>query len=169
MPGEYQSFVSIDIWTMLFAWGNIIILFLFLKKIFFKPLKNMIDQREKQISDMYDEARQDKSAAAQARATYEEKMAAAAAEGDEIIKSAVKRAKKQEDDILLQAKETAARTVARAEEQAEMERKKALNSLKDQVSTMAVDIASAVIEKNLTEEDNSDMIDRFISDLGEDA
>ena len=30
MP-QYEPFVGIDIWTMIFAWGNLIILFLFLK------------------------------------------------------------------------------------------------------------------------------------------
>ena len=28
MP-EYQPFVTIDVWTMIFAWGNLIILFLY--------------------------------------------------------------------------------------------------------------------------------------------
>lgn len=166
MP-EYQPFVTIDVWTMIFAWGNLIILFLFLKKILFVPLKNIIDQRQKQIKDMYDEAQSDKEAAASMRVEYEQKLAEAGAQGDEIIRSAVARAHKQEEDIIREANETAAKNLRRADEQIEMEKKKALNQIKDEVSSMAVDIASAVIEKNLTAEDNREIIDRFIGQLGD--
>ena len=167
MP-QTQPFVSLDIWTMIFAWGNLIILFLFLKKILFAPLKNIIDQRQKQIKDMYDEAQADKDAAASMRVEYEQKLAEASAQGEEIIRSAVARAHKQEEDIIRDANETAAKALRHADEQIEMERKKALNQLKDEVSSMAVDIASAVIEKNLSEEDNREIVDRFIGHLGED-
>jgi len=166
MP-EYQPFVTIDVWTMVFAWGNLIILFLFLKKILFVPLKNIIDQRQKQIKDMYDEAQSDKEAAASMRVEYEQKLAEASAQGDEIIRSAVARAHKQEEDIIREANETAAKNLRRADEQIEMEKKKALNQIKDEVSSMAVYIASAVIEKNLTAEDNREIIDRFIGQLGD--
>ena len=168
MP-EYQPFVTIDVWTMIFAWGNLIILFLFLKKILFVPLKNIIDQRQKQIKDMYDEARTDKDAAAAMRVEYEQKLADASAKGEEIIRSATARAHKQEEEIIREANETAAKNLCRADEQIEMEKKKALNQLKDEVSSMAVDIASAVIEKNLSEEDNREMIDRFIGQLGDEG
>ena len=167
MP-QTQPFVSLDIWTMIFAWGNLIVLFLFLKKILFAPLKNIIDQRQKQIKDMYDEAQADKDAAASMRVEYEQKLAEASAQGEEIIRSAVARAHKQEEDIIRDANETAAKALRHADEQIEMERKKALNQLKDEVSSMAVDIASAVIEKNLSEEDNREIVDRFIGQLGED-
>lgn len=167
MP-EYQSFVGLDIWTMIFAWGNLIILFLFLKKILFGPLQKVIDQRQKQIKDMYDEAQSDKDTAASMRAEYEEKLAAASAKGEEIIRTATTRAHKQEEQIIREANETAAKALRRADEQIEMEKKKALNQIKDEVSTMAVDIASAVIEKNLTAEDNREIVDRFIGQLGAD-
>ena len=167
MP-QTQPFVSLDIWTMIFAWGNLIVLFLFLKKILFSPLKNIIDQRQKQIKDMYDEAQADKDAAASMRVEYEQKLAEASAQGEEIIRSAVARAHKHEEDIIRDANETAAKALRHADEQIEMERKKALNQLKDEVSSMAVDIASAVIEKNLSEEDNREIVDRFIGQLGED-
>ena len=166
MP-EYQPFVTIDVWTMIFAWGNLIILFLFLKKILFVPLKKIIDQRQKHIKDMYDGARTDKDAAAAMRVEYEQKLADASAKGEEIIRSATARAHKQEEEIIREANETAAKNLRRADEQIEMEKKKALNQLKDEVSTMAVDIASAVIEKNLSEEDNREIVDRFIGQLGD--
>lgn len=167
MPGTNESFVGLDIWTMIFAWGNIIILYLFLKKILFVPIKNAIDARQKQIGDMYTEAQKDREAADAMRAEYEQKLEKASHEGEEIVRNAVQRAHEQEERIVSEAKENAQRTLKRAEEQIDLEKKKAMNDIKDEVSGMAVDIASAVIGKNLTEEDNSEMIDDFIASLGE--
>ena len=117
---------------------------------------------------MYDEAQTDRDAAASMRVDYEQKLAQASAQSEEIIRTAVARAHKQEEEIIREANETAAKTLRRADEQIEMEKKKALNQIKDEVSSLAVDIASAVIEKNLSAEDNREMIDRFIGQLGED-
>ena len=51
-----ESFVGINVWTMLFAWCNLLIIYLFLKKILFVPIKNMIDSRQKEVDDMYENA-----------------------------------------------------------------------------------------------------------------
>ena len=63
MPGDTQSFVSIDIWTMIFAWCNLVILFFILKKLLFKPIMNVIEKRQKEIDDMYTDASTSKTEA----------------------------------------------------------------------------------------------------------
>ncbi len=50
---QFESFVGVNFWTMIFAWVNILILYLFRKKILFKPVKNMIDSRQREIDDLY--------------------------------------------------------------------------------------------------------------------
>ena len=49
---KFENFVGVNFWTMIFAWINLLILYLFLKKLLFKPLKNMIDSRQKEIDGM---------------------------------------------------------------------------------------------------------------------
>ena len=58
---KFEAFVGVNPWTMLFAWLNLLILYLFLKKLAFKPLKNMIDSRQKEVDDMYSDAEKSKS------------------------------------------------------------------------------------------------------------
>lgn len=167
MPGEYQGFVSIDIWTMIFAWCNLIILFLVLKKILFKPLKNMIDTRQREIDDMYSDANKSKTDAENIRATYEQRLQRANEESEQIIRDATRKAQLKEEEILQEAHEMAAKTLKHAEEQIDMEKKQALNDIKDQVSDMAVAIASAVLERDVKKEENADIIDSFIQNLGD--
>jgi len=42
---KYLAFVTIDVWTLIFTWANLLILFLLMKKFFFKPIKNILKQR----------------------------------------------------------------------------------------------------------------------------
>ena len=167
MAGEYESFVSIDIWTMIFAWCNLIILFFILKKLLFKPIMNMIEQRRKEIDDMYSDASTSKEQAETMRADYEVKLTRASEESEQIIRDATRKAQLKEEEILRDAQAQASKTLRRAEEQIEMEKKHALNEIKDEVSGMAVAIASAVLERDVKAEENSAIIDNFIENLGD--
>ena len=141
----FESFVGVNVWTMLFAWCNLLILYFFLKKILFKPVKNMIDSRQKEVDDMYGDAENAKSAAENLRAEYEEKLSAANLESEEILRSAQRRAVLKEEEILKQATVEAARIRDRAEEEIALEKKRMLDDVKNEVSGMAVEIAAAVI------------------------
>ena len=166
MLDKFESFVGVNLWTMIFAWCNLLILYLFLKKLLFKPLKNMIDSRQKEIDDMYSDAEEARKSADEMKSEYEEKMSHAAEESEEILKNAVRRAQLKEEEILRDANAQAARTLERAEEQIELEKKHALNEVKNEVSAMAIGIASAVIERDVDESEHRDLIDDFINNIG---
>lgn len=161
-----EAFVGVNFWTMIFAWINLLILYLFLKKLLFKPMKNMIDSRQKEIDDMYSDAETARSDAADLKAEYEEKISKANEESEQILKSAVRRAQLKEEEILKEANAQAARTLERAEEQIELEKKQALNDVKNEVSAMAIGIASAVIERDVSENEHKKLIDDFINNIG---
>ena len=86
---------------------------------------------------------------------------------EEILKSAVRRAQLKVEEILREANDKAARVMERAEEQIALEKKRALNEVKNEVSEMAIGIAAAVIERDVSEEEHKDLIDSFIDGIGE--
>ena len=161
----FESFVGVNFWTMIFAWLNLIILYLFLRKLLFKPVKNMIDKRQKEIDDLYSDAESSREDAANLKSEYEEKIGRAHEESEQILKNAVRRAQLREEEILRDANAKAARTLARAEEQIELEKKKALNDIKDEISGIAADIAGAVIQRDVSEAEHAEIVDAFIRDL----
>jgi F-type H+-transporting ATPase subunit b len=151
---------------MVFAWLNLLILYFILKKLAFKPLTNMINSRQKEIDDMYSDAESSKEAAETMKGEYEEKISHANEESEEILKNAVRRAQLKEEEILKEANAQAQRTLERAEEQIELEKKRALNEVKNEVSAMAIGIASAVIERDVSEDEHKALIDDFINNIG---
>ena len=163
----FEGFVGVNFWTMIFAWINLLVLYLVLRKILFNPIKNMIDSRQKEVDDMYDEAEASRRAASDMKAEYEEKMKHAEEESEDILRKAVRKAQLREEEILREADAKAARTLKRAEEQVELEKKRAINEVKDEVSDMAIGIAAAVIERDVKKKEHAAMIDDFIRNMGE--
>lgn len=163
---KFEAFVGVNPWTMLFAWANLLILYLFLKKLAFKPLMSMITSRQEEIDGMYSDAEKSRDDAARMKEEYEEKLSSANKESEQILKSAVRRAQLKEEEILKEAGEEAARVLERAEEQIALEKKQALNNIKNEVSSMAIGIASAVIERDVDEREHRKLIDDFIDNMG---
>lgn len=163
---KFEAFVGVNPFTMLFAWANLLILYLFLKKLLFKPVKNMIDSRQKEIDDMYSDADSSREAASLLKSEYEQKLEKANEESEQILKSAVRKAQLREEEIIAEANGKAARILERAEEQVELEKKKAINDIKDEVSGMAISIASAVIERDVIADEHQKLIDDFINNMG---
>ena len=162
----FESFVGVNVWTMLFAWCNLLIIYLFLKKILFVPIKNMIDSRQKEVDDMYTNAETAEADAKAMKAEYEEKLSHAEDESEEILRTAQRRALLKEEEILKDASVEAQRIRERADEEIALEKKRMLSEIKDEVSGMAIDIASAVIGREVKPSEHERFIDSFIDELG---
>lgn len=165
--GESGEFISVELWTSLFTLVNLLILFFIMKKLLFKPVKAMIDSRQKEIDDLYADANASKEDAAALKAKYEQRLDEANAEKEAILKDVYRKAQLRDEEMLREAQAQAAKTLQRADEQIAMEKKRALNDIKDEVSVMAVDIASAVLARDIKKNEHENLIDSFIENLGE--
>ena len=164
---ESEPFISLNIWTSIFTLCNLLIVFFVMKKFLFKPVKKMIDERQKEIDDLYADAGRSKAEAEALKAQYEGQLSEANAERERILKAAHQRALQQQETMLREAQEQAARTLKRADEQIELEKKQARNELKNEVSDMAVQIAGAVLARDVKPAEHEALIDSFIDGLGD--
>lgn len=162
-----MGFVSIDVWTLIFTWGNLLILYLIMKKIFFKPVRKMMLDRETEIKELYDGAEKTQSEADAMKLEYETKLENAKNEANEIVKSASHRAALKSEEIINDAHKEAASIIERADKQIEADKKTAENELKDELSGMAVSIAGKVLEEEIDPDKHKVLIDRFIDEMGE--
>ena len=162
-PGE---FLNINFFTALFTLVNTVILFLVLKKFLFKPVMKMITDRQKEIDDLYDAAGAAQKNAKALEQEYQQKLSVAAETGERIVKEAVKRGLDREEEIIRQANAEAAAIMDKATADIAMEKKKAINDAKDEISGMAMAIAEKVVGRELKEADQADLIDGFIAQLG---
>lgn len=86
----------------------------------------------------------------------------------QIIDDANETAKNQQADLIKAAKEEAARIKENARLEIEQERDKAIQALQTQVGSLSVQIASKVIEKELSETEQEKLINDYLEKVGED-
>ncbi len=163
----FESFIGIDFWTALFILLNTLAIFLVAKKYLIGPVRVMIETRQKEIDDMYENAGSARDEAMAMKDEYLKKLNDAQATGDKIVKDAVARGQKREEEIVSKAKNEAGQIFQKAQEDIQLEKKKAVNEAKDEISDMALAIAEKVVGRKLNQADKAEIIDQFIDELGD--
>lgn len=161
------EFVAIVPWNLIFQWCNLLILFLLVKKFLFKPVQNILAKRQEEIERTYQDADVAKAAAEEMRADYEQHLAAAKEEASEIVKSATLKAQAHSDELISEAQQKASSMIEKANAEIALEKKKAVNETKDEISGIAMDIASKVVEREISAADHEKLIEEFINNVGE--
>ena len=164
---EVQKFISIAPWTMIFQLINLLILIVAFKKYLFKPVMAVLEKRRAEIEGHYEEAEKAESAAKTMKASYEQKMSGAREEADRVIRTATESANAMSESIVSDAREQASQLKRRAETEIEMERRRAFDEVKGELSGIALDIAQQVIEREVSEKDHEAFINEFIENVGE--
>ena len=165
----FESFIGVNFWTALFVLLNTTVLFLVLKKFLFVPVMNMIKDRQEEIDTMYLEADNAKQGALALEAEYKEKLSQATITGERMVKEAMDRGHSREEEILRQANAEASAIMAKASADIALEKKKALNDAKDEISEIAMAIAEKVVGRELSGADHEDLVNGFIDRVGERA
>lgn len=164
---EVQQFISITPWTLILQIGNLLILMVLFKKYLFAPVTAILEKRREEIEGHYDRAQQAEDEALSMKADYEGKMANARAEADRVIKTATESANAMSTGIIENARAHADQLKRRAQTEIEMERRKAFDEVKGELSGIALDIASQVIEREVSAKDHEALIDEFIKNVGD--
>lgn len=163
----FESFLGVNPWTALFILLNTLTIFFVAKKFLFKPVMKMITERQQEIDDQYAAAGSARQQAEQLQADYQQKLSTAQETSDRIVKDAVARGQSREEEILRKANAEAAAIMDKASQDIAQEKKKALNDAKDEISGLALAIAEKVVERELNSDDQSQLIDRFLNELGD--
>ncbi len=161
------EFLNINFFTALFTLGNTVALFFVLKIFLFKPIMKMIQDRQKEIDDMYEEADQAKQQASSLRTEYEEKLTKAAQTSERMVKEAMERGQSRQEDIIRQANEEAEAIRQKAQADIAQEKKKALDDAKHEIAGLVMDVAGKVVGRSLNDADQEKLVDQFIEELGE--
>lgn len=145
---------------------NIVVLFVLLRLLAYKPVKKYMDARSARVQAEMDGAKQ---ANEQAQAMRDEVSAALAGSEQKaaaILHDGEEAAMKNAEIILQQAREQAARLLDEARAQADEERRQAMGDMKNQVAELAVLIAQKILEREIDAQDQQKLIDDFFKKVG---
>lgn len=156
------SFNSGLLWTFV----NLIVFFLILKKILFKPVMGMIEKREQMINGQIQDAEQKNTQAGLLKEKYEGELKNANQEAAQIVKTAKERGKEEYQRILKNANEEASKVIADANKTIETEKEKAIQGIQNEIAGMAIAAASKVIQENVDQAANEKILDDFLKEAG---
>ncbi|MET3699007.1 ATP synthase F0 subcomplex B subunit [Bacillus oleivorans] len=157
-----------------FTWGDAIyqlfaflVLMLLLSKFAWKPLMKMMKDRESHIANEIDAAENSRREANKLLEEQRELLKEAKQQAQSLIENARKLGDDQREEIVKAAKVEADRMKEAAKREITQEKEQAIASLREQVASLSVMIASKVIEKNLSVAEQEDLINQFIKEAGE--
>ncbi len=150
------------------VWGTIafvVVLVVVVWKVL-PSVNRALDARRDAIEGGLKKAEEAQAGAQQALEQYNAQLAEARAEAGRIREQAREDAKKIRAELVEQAQSDAARVVANAQTQIEAERAAALASLRNEVGSLALGLASTVIGESLGDDKRSSaIVDRFLVGL----
>lgn len=167
--GTFEELLGVNFFNALFTLANTLAIFFVAKKFLYQPVMKMIQDRQKEIDDMYDAAANAQSSATALESEYQRKLSVAADTSERMVKEAVVRGQHREEEIIRQANLEADAIRSKAAADIAQEKKKAINDAKNEISEMAVAIAEKVVGRAISAADQASLVDHFIDELGEQA
>ncbi|EHO17953.1 ATP synthase F0, B subunit [Stomatobaculum longum] len=165
---DTQALVTIVPSTFILTILNLFIQMFLMKKFLFKPIRRVLEERQKRADQNIRAAEQEKAEAEAVKAEYTKNMAQAREEAAGILERAKQDASQQADALLASARTEAQSLKTKAENDIRQEKKRVLNEAKDEIGGLAMDIAGQVIEREVHEADHRALIDDFLQKV-EDA
>ena len=146
---------------------SMLVLFTALSYLLFNPVRDMLEKRRQRVVDDQETAKREKAEAIAFKEEYDLKLKQVEKEAEAILSEVRKKAKQNEMRIVADAKEEAARIMARANAEIELEKKRALDDMKQEMISIAAMMAEKVVAASIDTNVQESLIDETLKEMGE--
>ena len=146
---------------------SMLVLFSLLSYLLFNPVRDMLEKRKQRVFDEQETAKRERQEATIYKEEYEQKLKEIKKEAEEILSEARKKAMKNEAKIVAEAKEEAARIIERANAEIELEKKHALDDMKQEMVAIAGLMAQKVVAASIDTKLQESLIEETLKEMGE--
>ena len=159
--------ISID---STFFWQiiNFFLLLFIVKKYFKEPISKIINERKQKIEAELVEATKKKNEAEQLLKEAEAQINSSRKEASEIVKAAQRKAEKEAHNLITEARENRENILKTTELEIIKIKNDAKEELGREVKDLAAELAEKIIKERVDDIQETSLIDKFISEVGED-
>ena len=150
------------IWTIV----TFLVLLALLAKFAWGPLLKALESRQESIRKSLDDAQKAKQELERLHVASAEIIRQSRVEADAIVSQSRGDAERLREEMKHKARAEADAIVKNAERQIQLETGRALQQIRREAVDLSVMIASKLIQRNLTKEDNEKLIDEALSEVG---
>jgi F-type H+-transporting ATPase subunit b len=150
------------------VWGSLsfLVVFLVMRLYAFPAVKKTMEARTERIRQSLDSADKAKADAQSVLDDYQRQLADAKNEANRIIEEARQTADQLRRDLMAKAETEATELRQRAAADIDAAKDRALADLRTQVTTLAIDLAEKVVERNLDRQTNTELVESYIRQVG---
>ena len=145
----------------------VFVLFLVMSYFLFNPARKMLNSRKEKIQNELETAKRDMEEAGRLKEEYENRLKNIDKEAEAILGEARRRGLKNEDQIVANAKEEAGRILDRAHVEAELEKQKISDEVKQEIISVASVMAGKVVSASIDTSVQNSLIEETLKEIGD--
>lgn len=158
---------STTLGNMIIVTSSFLLLLFLIKKFAWTQITGVFDARAEKIAADIDGAEKSRRKAEQLQEERTEQLSQAREEAGQIIETARQTGKAEGEKIVAEAQVEAGRQLSQAKQNIEQNKAEALASVKGDVADLTLLVAEKVMAKNLDDKAQAELIDQYLSKLGE--
>lgn len=158
-----------NIWAFLVQLLALIVLLIIVFKFAYKPVHNFLEKRKELLENEVKETQKNNAKSSEYLLEAEKKLAGTKKEASEIIEKAKVDASKVGQQIIDEAQKEAILLREKAAKDIENAKNKARKELHNEIVDVALSASSEILSREVSSEDNSKIVDKFIDDLNKET
>lgn len=159
--------LKIDAANIIFTVINLLVLFVAMRFVFFKPIAKIIEERQKEADKQFGDAEAKQTEAEALKTQYHESLANLEKEKKQTIAKARKDADVEYQKIISNAQEEARQIKQTAENDAQKEKTKMIKNAEKEIADMVVDAATKVVGTQSGAKIDSSLYNEFLGKAGD--
>jgi F-type H+-transporting ATPase subunit b len=144
---------------------NIVVLFILLRLILFKPVTRFLDERAERIRNQLSEAENALKEAQSLKLEYQRQLDTAAEQGHDVIRASQTKATQEAQAIIANANAQAEKILSEAQERIAKEKERAVEQMRQEVAQLATEIAARILKREVTTADNVALAEEFFREM----
>lgn len=164
-PEDFLNKLFPNFWSWLINFLALIVLFVVVYFIAYKPVKKFIKARKDYVDHNIHDSEQAKAISERKAKEAEESISSAHAEADSIIKKAKADASIKAGEVMAEANSTIAKKRKDADEAIKLEEEKSKKAISDEIVNIAMDASQKVLGRSVTSDDNKRLVNDFVKDV----
>lgn len=159
--------LKIDAANIIFTVINLLVLFVAMRLVFFKPIAKIIEERQKETDKQLDDAAAKQTEADEIKTRYQESLANLEEEKKQTMAKARKDADEEYQKIISNAEEEAKQIKITAENDAEKEKAKIIKNAEKEIADMVVEAATKVVGTQSGAKIDGSLYNEFLGKAGD--
>ena len=164
LNADFLEIFGLDWVSMLVYLGNLVLLIVVMTLLLYKPVKKMMKSKRESLDAVYAENKKLKAEHDELRAEYDKMVDDMKLENARAAAKIAEVAQERADEILAEARKQAEQIVAAAKKESATQVEQLKAEYRDSVNKLALQIAQKLLEREISGDDNSKLIEQVLSD-----